>query len=83
MSVFITDVWPRRGPSFIRVESQARLTEFPYADASQRARQLVAARALAATQAALESAAIVDNSMLTHVPMPATVAVPALGEGSA
>ena len=83
MSVFITDVWPRHGLSFIRVESKAALTEYPYEDASQRASQLAQARALAATEAALESTEIVDNSMLTHEPMPAAETVASVASGRA
>ena len=69
MSVFITDVWPKRGASFIRVESKAALTEFAYANARERADQLGHARELAMREAEAEHSNIVDNSTLTHVPM--------------
>jgi hypothetical protein len=69
LSVFITDVWPKRGASFIRVESKTALTEFPYADARERAEQLAHARELAAREAQSERSDVVDNSTLTHVPM--------------
>ena len=69
MSVFITDVWPKRGASFIRVESKTALTEFPYSDARERADQLAHARQLARSEAEAERSSVVDNSTLTHVPM--------------
>ena len=69
MSIFITDVWPKRGQSFIRVESRDDLTEFPYDTSSDRDEQVRAARAFAADRSKSESLPIVDDSGLTHVPV--------------
>jgi len=69
LSVFITDVWPKRGGSFIRVGSTAGLAEYPYENASEQAAQLSLARASAAEAARRERTQLVDNSILTQVPM--------------
>lgn len=69
MSIFITDVWPKHGQSFIRVESQEGLAEFPYDSASDRDKQVRSARALAGSRSETELLPVVDDTELTHVPV--------------
>jgi hypothetical protein len=69
MSIFITDVWPKRGQSFIRVESRDDLAEFPYDSPGDRDKQVRTARAFAAERSKCESLPIVDDSGLTHLPV--------------
>lgn len=72
MTILITDHWPHRGDSFIRVQNGPRINDFPYSDSYERTDQLENANEYATKRAKAESVDVADNTATPQIPEPMT-----------